>query len=74
MNNKVMKVEGEPTLYRDATSGGILSNDAAYNRYREQKAKIAQEMAQRNKINILEHRIESIEEKLHEILLILRGK
>ena len=74
MNNYRVKVEGEPGLYRDINSGGIVSDDTAYARYKEEKAKKLKNISQEARINKLEADLEQVKTGLNEILSILRNK
>lgn len=73
MSNERVKVEGEKGLYRDLISGGVVSDNSAYARYKEEKEKKLKMLSQETKINNLYAEVNDIKAQLAEILSILRN-
>lgn len=73
MSNERVKVEGEKGLFRDLTSGGVVSDNSAYARYKEEKEKKLKMLSQETKINNLYEEVNDIKAQLAEILSILRS-
>jgi hypothetical protein len=74
--NRFLKVKEHSGLVRDVYSGGIINVDEqSYKRYKEEKnffqRKTDKEIAQENRLNILEKKVDSIEQKLSKILDLL---
>jgi predicted ribosome quality control (RQC) complex YloA/Tae2 family protein len=72
----MIKVKNNPDLIRDERSGGIINIDNnAYNSYKAKKRiieeKLQKERDTENRINNLEKKIDSVEEKLSKILDVL---
>jgi phage shock protein A len=64
-SRKMIKVENQPSLIRDTTNKAILSNDvAAFNAHMTQRSRM-------EKIDVMENRITSIEEKLDLLIRLL---
>lgn len=74
MSNNRVKVEGESGLYRDLNSGGIISDDVSFVRYKEERQKRIKSLSQEAKINSLEKEVGEIKSQLSEIISILRSK
>jgi hypothetical protein len=74
MSSKILKVEGEFGLYRDTNSGGIIADDAAFARYKQEREKKLREISQEARINRLEEKMNEVQSDLGEILSILRSK
>jgi hypothetical protein len=74
MSSKLVKVEGEIGLYRDTRSGGIVADDVAYARYKQEREKKLREISQEARINRLEEKMNSIQSSLGEVISILRSK
>ncbi|MFN4975836.1 MAG: hypothetical protein ACK5GV_11375 [Bacteroidota bacterium] len=73
---RFLKVKDERGLVRDVYSGGIVNvDDQAYKKYKEEKniiqKRIDKEAAQENRLNILEKKVDLVEEKLNRILDLL---
>jgi len=74
MHNKLVKVEGEPGLFRDPQSGGIVADDSAFARYKADKDKKLREISQEARINRLEQQVSEVCSSVNELLSILRSK
>lgn len=73
---RFLKVKDQNGLVRDVYSGGIVNVDEqSYKKYKEEKnflqRKFEKEIAQENRLNTLEKKVDSIEDKLSKILELL---
>jgi hypothetical protein len=73
---RFLPVKEQFGLVRDAKSGGIINVDEnSYKKYKTEKKilqqKIEKEISQENRLNTLEKKVDSIEDKLSKILELL---
>jgi len=74
MSSKLIKVDGEPGLFRDPRSGGIVADDSAYARYKAVRDRKLREVSQEARINRLELQMNEVLSSVNELLSIFRSK
>lgn len=69
--NNLIPVDGKPNLFRDLNSGAIVNNDSSA--YKQHLQHIKNLESQKNRMEILENKVNQINEDIGEIKSLLKN-